>query len=99
VPAAFTAALRLVRPGGTLAITALYEEAVPLNPSRFVWGEVKLIGTFGYRNEFPRTIELLRRGQVSTEALVTDFFPLTQTNEGFQRQLAKDQTMKVMIQP
>lgn len=99
VPAAFTAALRLVRPGGTVAVTALYEDAVSLNPSRLVWSEVKLLGTFGYRNEFPQTIELLRRGQVSTEALVTDFFPLLQTNAGFERQLAKDQAMKVMIQP
>jgi 2-desacetyl-2-hydroxyethyl bacteriochlorophyllide A dehydrogenase len=99
VPAAFTTALRLLRPGGTLAITALYEESVQFSPSRLVWGEVKLVGTFGYRNEFPQTIELLHAGKVNTAALVTDCFPLDQTNAGFQRQLAKDQAMKVMIQP
>ena len=99
VPAAFTMALRLLRPGGTLAITALYEESVQFSPSRLVWGEVKLVGTFGYRNEFPQTIELLRSGKVNTAALVTDEFPLAQTNAGFQRQLAKDLAMKVMIRP
>lgn len=98
-PAAFAQALRLVRPGGTLAITALYEEHVPFDVSRLVWSEVKLLGTFGYRNEFPQTIELLRTGKVQLDHLVTDFFPLVQTNEGFQRQLAKDQAMKVMVRP
>jgi 2-desacetyl-2-hydroxyethyl bacteriochlorophyllide A dehydrogenase len=99
VPAAFTAGLRLVRPGGTFAITALYETSVEFSPSRLVWGEVRLVGTFGYRNEFLQTIELLRAGKVNTAALVTDRFPLHQTNEGFQRQLAKDQALKVMIHP
>jgi 2-desacetyl-2-hydroxyethyl bacteriochlorophyllide A dehydrogenase len=99
VPAAFTTALRLLRPGGTLAITALYEESVQFSPSRLVWGEVKLVGTFGYRNEFPQTIELLRSGKVHLTSLVTDFFSLAEINAGFQRQLAKDQAMKVMIQP
>jgi 2-desacetyl-2-hydroxyethyl bacteriochlorophyllide A dehydrogenase len=99
VPAAFSAALRLVRPGGTIAITALYEEAVEFSPSRLVWGEVRVVGTFGYRNEFPHTIDLLRSGKVQTTALVTDVFPLDHTNAGFQRQLSKDQAMKVIIQP
>jgi 2-desacetyl-2-hydroxyethyl bacteriochlorophyllide A dehydrogenase len=99
VPAAFSTGLKLVRPGGTFAITALYEESVELSPSRLVWGEVRLIGTFGYRNEFPQTIELLRTGKVDTASLVSDRLPLDQTNAGFQRQLAKDQAMKVMIQP
>ena len=99
VPAAFDDALRLVRPGGTLAVTALYEESVHVNPSRFVWSEVTLVGTFGYRNEFPQTIQLLHSGKVDTTMLVTDFFPLEQTNEGFERQLTKDQAMKVIIQP
>jgi len=99
VPAAFAQALRLVRPGGTLAITALYEEQVQFDLSRLVWSEVKLLGTFGYRNEFPQTIELLRTGKVQLEQLVTDCFPLAQTPEGFERQLVKSQAMKVMIQP
>jgi 2-desacetyl-2-hydroxyethyl bacteriochlorophyllide A dehydrogenase len=99
VPAAFTQALRLVRPGGTLAITALYEESVQFDLSRLVWSEVRLLGTFGYRNEFPQAIELLRSGKVALEQLVTDCFPLAQTTAGFERQLAKDQAMKVMIQP
>jgi 2-desacetyl-2-hydroxyethyl bacteriochlorophyllide A dehydrogenase len=99
VPAAFSAALRLVRPGGTLAITALYEESVQFSPSRLVWGEVRLVGTFGYRNEFPQTIELLRSGQVQTTPLITDCLPLEQITAGFERQLARDQAMKVMIQP
>jgi 2-desacetyl-2-hydroxyethyl bacteriochlorophyllide A dehydrogenase len=99
VPAAFDAGLRLVRPGGTFAVTALYEESVAFSPSRLVWGEVRLVGTFGYRNEFPQTIELLRTGKVVTSSMVSDRFSLAQTNEGFQRQLTKDQAMKVMILP
>ena len=99
VPAAFAQALRLVRPGGTLTLTALYEEQVQFDISRLVWSEVKLLGTFGYRNEFPQTIELLRTGTVKLEQLVTDCFPLARTSAGFERQLVKDQAVKVMIQP
>lgn len=99
VPAAFGQALRLVRPGGTLTLTALYEEQVQFDISRLVWSEVKLLGTFGYRDEFPQTIELLRTGTVKLEQLVTDRFPLAQTSAGFERQLVKEQAVKVMIQP
>ena len=99
VPTAFSQALRLVRPGGTLTLTALYEEQVQFDISRLVWSEVKLLGTFGYRDEFPQTIELLRTGTVKLEQLVTDRFPLARTREGFERQLVKDQAVKVMIQP
>ncbi|GIX47522.1 MAG: zinc-binding alcohol dehydrogenase [Candidatus Tectimicrobiota bacterium] len=99
VPAALQTALRLVRPGGTLAITALYEEPVQLNPSRLVWGELRLVGTFGYRNEFPQAISLLQAGKVQTEPLVTDVFPLARTPEAFERQLDKAQALKVMIRP
>jgi hypothetical protein len=72
---------------------------VQFSPSHLVRGEVKLVGTFGYRNEFPQTIDLLRSGKVHLTSLVTDFFSLAEINAGFQRQLAKDQAMKVMIQP
>ena len=78
---------------------ALYEESVHFNPSRLVWGEVKLVGTFGYRNEFPQAIELLQSGKVNTVSLITDTFALERTNDGFQRQLDKERAMKVMIRP
>ncbi|MGE3540663.1 MAG: zinc-binding dehydrogenase [Candidatus Tectimicrobiota bacterium] len=99
VPAAFAQGVRLVRPGGTLTITALYEEQVQCDLSRLVWSEVKLLGTFGYRNEFPQAIALLHSGKVQLEHLVTQVFPLEQTGAGFERQLARDEVMKVMIQP
>jgi 2-desacetyl-2-hydroxyethyl bacteriochlorophyllide A dehydrogenase len=99
VPAAFTQALRLVRPGGVLAVTALYEEPVQFNPGLIVWREMKVVGTFGYHHEFPQAIELLRSGRVRTEPLVTDRFALAETDEAFRRQLTRDQAMKVMIEP
>lgn len=99
VPEAFTHALRLVHPGGTLAITALYEESVQCDLSRLVWSEITVVGTFGYRNEFPQAIELLRSGKVHLTSYITDTFPLAQTQDGFERQLAKERSMKVMIQP
>ena len=54
---------------------------------------------FGYRDEFPQTIELLRTGTVALEQLVTDRFPLAQASAGFECQLIKDQAVKVMSQP
>jgi (R,R)-butanediol dehydrogenase / meso-butanediol dehydrogenase / diacetyl reductase len=99
VPAAFAQALKLVRPGGTLAITALYEAPVELDPNRLVWREMRVVGTYGYVNEFPTAIELLRSGKVRTDRLVTDRLPLAATDEGFRRQLARETAMKVVILP
>lgn len=99
VPAAFIQALHLVRPGGTLAIVALYEEPVQFNPSPLVWKEIKMLGMFGYRHEFPSAIELLHSGKVKTEPLVTDIFSLDQVTDAFERQLARDQAMKVLVRP
>ena len=60
----------------------------------FAW-----LGAFGYRDEFPTAIELLRSGRVKTEFLVTDAFPLDRIAEGFERQRSKDKTLKVVITP
>jgi threonine dehydrogenase-like Zn-dependent dehydrogenase len=58
-----------------------------------------VLGAFGYRDEFPTAIELLRTGRVRTDYLVTDTFALERIAEGFERQLSKGQALKVMIQP
>ena len=99
VPGALAEAFRLLRPGGTLTVVALYEEPVRLDPNLLVWKEVRVLGAFGYRDEFPTAIELLRSGRVKTEFLVTDAFPLDRIAEGFERQRSKDKTLKVVITP
>lgn len=74
------------------------------NPSRSIqadWfgGEVSVIGTFGYRREFPQALDLLRSGKIDIASHITDFYPLDEITLGFERQLSKSDVLKVMIQP
>jgi (R,R)-butanediol dehydrogenase/meso-butanediol dehydrogenase/diacetyl reductase len=75
-PAAFAAAFRAAGKGGRMALVGLVPEAVTANALLIVAHEKEIIGSSAYVDEFPEAIDLLARGQVEVDSLVTGRVPL-----------------------
>jgi (R,R)-butanediol dehydrogenase / meso-butanediol dehydrogenase / diacetyl reductase len=75
-PAAFATAFRAAGKGGRMTLVGLVPETVPANALLIVAHEKEIIGSSAYVDEFPDAIDLLARGQVRTDSLVTARVPL-----------------------
>ncbi|USP96101.1 sorbitol dehydrogenase [Bacillus vallismortis] len=100
-PAALQTALASVRRGGKLAIVGLPSQSeIPLNVPFIADNEIDIYGIFRYANTYPKGIEFLASGIVDTKHLVTDQYPLEQTQEAMERALQfKNECLKVMVYP
>jgi threonine dehydrogenase-like Zn-dependent dehydrogenase len=64
----FTAALRVVRPGGRVVAVALYHEPLPFDRMAFVHGEVELRGSVCYR--LPAAFEMQCRSKDAIKVMI-----------------------------
>jgi threonine dehydrogenase-like Zn-dependent dehydrogenase len=97
--ATMAAAIRAVRPGGTVVVSALFGRRVEISPDRFSVKEASLIGAFGYRDEFPEVIEALASGTIDATTLVSHELPLDRVDEAFQIQSDPTASLKVLVHP
>jgi 2-desacetyl-2-hydroxyethyl bacteriochlorophyllide A dehydrogenase len=100
VPALATAAIRAVRPGGTIVVLALYDDPISFNPTMLVQKEVRFQGTIAYTSEdFADAVELLRSGEARADRLITQRESLDDIEHAFEVQLSKDRSLKVLVNP
>jgi threonine dehydrogenase-like Zn-dependent dehydrogenase len=76
-------ALELVRPGGRVVLTGLPHEPSSVSFFDVVRREVTVLGSMIYQDEFPEAMQLLARGQIQTQPLVTHRFSLAAIGEAF----------------
>jgi len=92
-------AAELVRPRGKIMLVGVSLEPVPIIP--IVWGlkEAELKACIAYRDEFPLALELLAKGEVDVESLISGVIHLKdigRTIKGLQK--PHDQ-VKVLVEP
>jgi (R,R)-butanediol dehydrogenase/meso-butanediol dehydrogenase/diacetyl reductase len=97
--ATMAAAIRAVRPTGTVVVSALFGRRVEISPDRFSVKEAALVGAFGYRDEFPEVIDALASGAIDAAALVSHELPLDRIDEAFQIQSDATESLKVLVRP
>jgi 2-desacetyl-2-hydroxyethyl bacteriochlorophyllide A dehydrogenase len=96
-------ALRIVRKGGRIVFTGVFEEPVTLNFGDLLIKEatIRASHAFGLWNlvpEFELAVEMLGRGQFPASEIVTHRFPLERIGEAFELKLADPaRTMKMQI--
>ena len=95
-PAGFETALRLLRPRGTLVLKSTFHGTTELNAAPVVVDEISIVGSRCGR--FKPALELLRRGAVETDALITDEFPLSEGPRALER-AAEPGVLKVLLRP
>ncbi|MFB9321464.1 alcohol dehydrogenase catalytic domain-containing protein [Cryptosporangium minutisporangium] len=96
VQAAFTLALAAVRPGGRVVTVAVYLEPVSFHPLTTFLGEVDLVASCGYRDDFPAVLDLVRDGRFPLTDLVRTV-PLEAVGDAF-AELEAGTALKVLVQ-
>lgn len=95
-PAGFETALRLLRPRGTLVLKSTFHGSTELSTAPVVVDEISIVGSRCGR--FRPALELLRRGAIETDALITDEFPLSEGPRALAR-AAEPGVLKVLLRP
>jgi (R,R)-butanediol dehydrogenase/meso-butanediol dehydrogenase/diacetyl reductase len=96
---AFAEGLKSVRHGGTIAMTAMYNSKIEVNPSRWVEKELTIKGSFAYNDEFPMVIEAIENGDIDPSVFVSHTFALEDFERAFRTQLDRGVSLKVMVTP
>jgi len=93
-------AVASVRKGGSVVLVGNISPAIQLPLQQVVTGELTLLGTAASSGEYPRAIELLRRGAIDVRPLISAVAPLEEGSRMFERLHAREPgLMKVVLQP
>jgi (R,R)-butanediol dehydrogenase/meso-butanediol dehydrogenase/diacetyl reductase len=98
----FNTAFNSIKSDGTLVITSLWENEIKFNPNFLVFFEKKIVGTMGYRNNYPATIALMSSGKIKTEGWITKKIHLDDiAKEGFETLCGPDKKehVKILVTP
>jgi threonine dehydrogenase-like Zn-dependent dehydrogenase len=104
LPATFEAALRVLRPGGTLSSLGVYSSdlRIPLDAFTAGLGDHKIITTLcpGGKERMRRLMEVIASGRVDTRPLVTHRFKLDEVEAAYDLFAhQRDGVLKVAITP
>jgi L-iditol 2-dehydrogenase len=96
----FQAAVASVRKGGAVTLVGNIAPAVELPLQSVVTREIRLIGSCASSGEYPICIDLLARGAIRVEPLISAVAPLSDGPGWFERLYAKEPgLMKVILRP
>jgi L-iditol 2-dehydrogenase len=96
--AAVKTGIRAVRPGGTVVLVGMGASEIALPIPVIQNNELIVTGVFRYANTWPTAIDLVERGKVDLDALVTGHFGLDDV-EAALRSTALPSTLKSVVTP
>lgn len=94
-PITIRQSLEMVRPGGTICIVGLPEEAAPIDTTKIVHKLPTIIGSLG--GDFAQAIDALASEEIRTSHLISHRFGLPEARAAFDTQLDSSSSFKVMI--
>jgi alcohol dehydrogenase, propanol-preferring len=81
-PETVSLALSTLRRGGRLCVVGYSDSVVPIPLNRLMFFEYAIVGSLGCRPvDYPRVIEMVRKGTVNLDAVVTATLPLDRIGE------------------
>lgn len=95
-PSGFELALDLVRPQGTIVLKSTFHGGMPLDTSRIVVDEIRVVGSRCGR--FAPALDLLAREVIEVEPLISDVMPLDQAAAAM-RQATMPGALKILLAP
>ena len=101
VAATHQQAVDAVRKKGNVVLFGGLPKANPmteLDANRIHYDEIRVIGSFSYHPDFHlRALQLLERGQVDPDAIITHTYPLAEIDQVF-KTVAAGEALKVMVE-
>lgn len=100
VPALVEAALKCVRPQGTIVLLALFDEPIVVQPFDIISGDLTVVGSSMYNARDIRTaLEYVAAGTVPVADMVTHRLPLGDVQHGFEIAASKSEgAVKVVLE-
>jgi len=93
-------AIASVRKGGAVTLVGNLSPTVQLPLQSVVTRQVKLIGSCGSAGEYPACLDLLARGAIQVQPLISAVAPLAEGPQWFERLYAGEPgLMKVILRP
>jgi 2-desacetyl-2-hydroxyethyl bacteriochlorophyllide A dehydrogenase len=93
------AAMPCVRAGGALVLAALHDRPLPVDATSVVRRGVRILGTFGYDDDFAVAARMVAAGTVTAASLVSHRFDLEHITDAFEAQADADRSVKVLVEP
>jgi (R,R)-butanediol dehydrogenase/meso-butanediol dehydrogenase/diacetyl reductase len=97
VAAVTETALRVLGPRGRLTVTGFARENPFYRAQDLLFKELEIRGSFIYVDEFEIAIDLLDRGAIDVEPLVTDVRPFASGPDAFEAMRRSDSAVKIML--
>ena len=93
-------AINCVRKGGAVVLVGNVTPRIDLPLQAVVTREIALYGSCASSGEYPACLDLLNRGAIKVQPIISALAPLDEGPKWFERLYAHDQTlMKVILQP
>ena len=91
--------VEVVKKGGTIVLIGLgVQTAIPMNTTRLIVNEIKVLGVHRYANIYDRAIALVAQGTIDVASLITGEFSLDDVEEGLNAsEKEPTKTVKSMI--
>jgi 6-hydroxycyclohex-1-ene-1-carbonyl-CoA dehydrogenase len=98
-PSTVRLAFDSVRRGGRLCVVGFCSEEVPLALGKLMYYELEVVGSLGCPpGEYPRLIEMVRRGRIQLLPMVTAKMPLDRINDAFDL-LRRGEGLRTVVLP
>lgn len=98
VQASFTTGIKSLRNGGTAVLVALFGKPVTHDALDQVLREITIKAIIGYRNVFPKVIDLIHTGRMKAEKLVTRKIALDDiVGDGFEALVNDPSEVKILV--
>ncbi|HZC34397.1 MAG TPA: L-idonate 5-dehydrogenase [Chthoniobacterales bacterium] len=95
-PPALIDCVESAKPGGRIVQVGMLSNA-PVPLGRLIARELELVGTFRFHDEFGQAVELLERGRIRVDVLITERLPLARAQEGFELASDRQRAIKVSL--
>ncbi|UCC67344.1 MAG: galactitol-1-phosphate 5-dehydrogenase [Armatimonadota bacterium] len=100
MPQTMETAVQCLRKGGSLALVGNLSPTVQLPLQAVVARELSLYGSYAARGEYPACLDMIARGAVKLEPLISAAAPLSEGAAWFERLRSKEPgLMKVILRP
>jgi len=97
-------AVKMVKPGGTIVVIGMFRNPVAMDFGRLMRNEINVVFSWSYSTwngvpEFVIAMDMLSRGQLDAESLITHRFSLDNISDAFEAALNKGESgaLKVLV--